>query len=106
MTSRTSDLQQSLDRLRQAQDQLILSEKLASLGGLVAGIAHEINTPLGIGVTAASHMKELAARMDDIHDADDPDAARKLQRQIRETADILLRRRPWTGPPMSAGPSR
>lgn len=46
------------ESLRQAQQELIASEKLAALGGLVAGIAHEINTPVGIGVTAASHLSE------------------------------------------------
>lgn len=46
------------DSLRKAQEELIASEKLAALGGLVAGIAHEINTPVGIGVTAASHLSE------------------------------------------------
>jgi signal transduction histidine kinase/HAMP domain-containing protein len=45
-----------LTDLRLAQAQLEESERLASLGGLVAGFAHEINTPLGISVTAATQM--------------------------------------------------
>ncbi|MCQ4165005.1 two-component regulator propeller domain-containing protein [Tahibacter harae] len=57
------ELQHALDKLTLTQRQLLESEKLASLGGLVAGIAHEINTPLGIGVTAASHLAEEAQRL-------------------------------------------
>ncbi|MDB5512788.1 MAG: multi-sensor signal transduction histidine kinase [Enterovirga sp.] len=44
--ARTAELQQSLDDLRKAQDRLVQSEKLASLGQLTAGIAHEIKNPL------------------------------------------------------------
>jgi len=58
---RTRELTATLNQLRETQDELVRQEKLASLGGLVAGIAHEINTPLGICVTAISHVHgELA----------------------------------------------
>jgi signal transduction histidine kinase len=52
------ELQRTLEVVNETQKQLVESEKMASLGGLVAGIAHEINTPIGIGVTAASHLEE------------------------------------------------
>lgn len=52
-------LQEYLLRLEENNRQLMESEKMASLGELVAGIAHEINTPLGVGVTAASRIEML-----------------------------------------------
>ncbi|MBT5674867.1 MAG: PAS domain S-box protein [Rhodospirillaceae bacterium] len=56
-------LRKTIDDLRLTQGQLVESEKMASLGGLVAGVAHEINTPIGIGVTAASHLQEAVAAL-------------------------------------------
>ena len=54
----TKKLGQTLANLENTQDQLIQSEKMASLGTLTAGVAHEINTPLGIIVTAISLLTE------------------------------------------------
>jgi len=55
----------TLDHLRETQQQLVEAEKLASLGQLVAGVAHEINTPVGVAVTAASHLRDLSAQIDE-----------------------------------------
>ncbi len=60
---RTEALKNSLEELKTAQDKLVENEKFAFLGGLVAGISHEINTPIGICVTAATHLHDEAQKL-------------------------------------------
>lgn len=58
-----SELQQTLETLRAAQRQLVENEKLVSLGQLVAGVAHELNTPLGNALTVASTLEDQQRAM-------------------------------------------
>jgi signal transduction histidine kinase len=58
LRKKNSELANSMGNLQLAKDQLVESERMASLGGLVAGITHDVNTPLGVGVTAASFLQE------------------------------------------------
>ena len=51
------ELSQTLEALQLAKDQLVQSEKLAALGALVAGVSHELNTPIGNGLTVASTLE-------------------------------------------------
>ncbi|MEG4865208.1 MULTISPECIES: trifunctional serine/threonine-protein kinase/ATP-binding protein/sensor histidine kinase [unclassified Microcoleus] len=64
---RTSELSQTLEDLKSAQKKLVESEKMAALGGLVAGVAHEINTPIGIGITAASLLAEKVTKFFELY---------------------------------------
>jgi signal transduction histidine kinase len=96
------ELQQSIRDLKQAQDQLVETEKMASLGGLVAGIAHEINTPVGIGLTAITHFTEISKRLADKYQQNKmskqdfdgflvatTESAKIINRNLERTADLV-----------------
>jgi signal transduction histidine kinase len=87
LRQRTDDLTQSLEDLRTAQDRLVQTEKLASLGQLTAGIAHEIKNPLNFvnnfsGVSAEL-IDELRQAFDDVNNAE------KRRSEITELMDTL-----------------
>ncbi|MEA2883614.1 MAG: hypothetical protein QOH32_2870 [Bradyrhizobium sp.] len=80
---RTRELSQSLEELRTAQDRLIQTEKLASLGQLTAGIAHEIKNPLNF----VNNFSALSAELvDELKDVLQPAA---LDGKVREEIDEL-----------------
>ncbi|WP_404401553.1 HAMP domain-containing protein [Idiomarina seosinensis] len=75
VTQRTQALRESnqellttLEQLHQYQSQLVESEKMASLGDMVAGIAHEVNTPIGLSITASTLLQDKLALMQEKFD--------------------------------------
>jgi signal transduction histidine kinase len=84
---RTRELAKSLDDLRTAQDRLVQTEKLASLGQLTAGIAHEIKNPLNFVNNFSSVSSELVGELREALEHVDLDG--KLRKEIDEIADML-----------------
>jgi GAF domain-containing protein len=83
LRERTTELSQSLDELRTAQDRLVQTEKLASLGQLTAGIAHEIKNPLNFVNNFAALSAELTDELNEVL------ASAALAQKIRDEVDEL-----------------
>ncbi len=86
-----TELNDSLEMLTFAQDKLAQREKLAALGRLVAGVTHEVNTPIGIGITASTFILQQISKVDagtnrlGIDDAD----LNRITETIRESASMI-----------------
>lgn len=94
LTASNAELHEALDTLQKAQRELVESEKLASLGRLVAGVAHELNTPLGNALTVVSALddryKQLEAMLSGAAQLR-RSTLEELARDTRRGQDILQR---------------
>ncbi len=105
LAHQNSELQTTLDELKQAEVQLVQSERLAAIGELAAGLAHEVNNPVNFALNAVRAMEtsvrdlgELAAEMMEMDSENPADLIRRLEtyqresggRNARELVDTVL----------------
>ena len=94
LTTTNAELSLALAHLKTAQHGLVESEKLASLGRLVAGVAHELNTPLGNSLTVVSALDDRYKQLDQMLNGGTPMRRSLLEELVRDTRrgqDILQR---------------
>lgn len=94
LTQANAEVTQALANLKTAQRELVESEKLASLGRLVAGVAHELNTPLGNALTVVSALEDRWNKLDRMLTDNTPMRRSQLEELVKDTRrgqDILHR---------------
>lgn len=64
LTNTNKDLQSSIQELHKAQERLLDAEKMAVLGGLSAEVSHEVNTPIGVGITSTTYLADLITKLE------------------------------------------
>lgn len=92
LRKRWTDLAGKMSELEATRGELVQSEKMASLGRMVAGFAHEINTPIGVAVGAVSQHDEILLRIEKMLLLDDvsEDALRAELEQLRHGGTLAL----------------
>ncbi len=92
LAAQVVELGEAHRQLIETKDSLVQAEKMASLGGLVAGVAHELNTPMGIALTAGTHLCDNLKGLDQTV-ADGRLTRSRLaeyQETLRDSADLIL----------------
>jgi len=87
LNQRAIELNDSLENLKRTQKQMLESEKMASLGSLVAGVAHEINTPIGIGILSASLLEQDTKKLSQLFQ-DEKITRSALDEYFKDTKEI------------------
>jgi signal transduction histidine kinase len=77
---------------KHAEEQLLRSEKMATLGDMVAGVAHEISTPLGVGLISASFLSDKASELEERcrSRAVPPDEIEKYTKKLLDASSMVL----------------
>ncbi|MBF0108178.1 MAG: PAS domain S-box protein [Magnetococcales bacterium] len=92
VVERTRELNAKIDELEQTRNELVKSEKMASLGRLVAGFAHEINTPIGVAVTGFSLVGESLRSLERLLEQDEvrEEELQVIIATIREASELAM----------------
>lgn len=91
LISKQTESQRYIEELSLAQERLLGTEKMAALGGLVAGITHDINTPIGIGVTAISFLQERLNKLESAYSEKtlSPKALEEFINEAKQSTSLL-----------------
>ncbi|MXW64794.1 MAG: HAMP domain-containing protein [Bacteroidetes bacterium SB0662_bin_6] len=89
LKTKNDELESVLDKLRKAQDQIVMQEKLAALGELTAGVAHEIRNPLNFVKNFSEASEELLEELHEVLNENDEQLSEDQQDLIQEITDDL-----------------